>query len=753
MFMKILRLDLLSNYYIYKTDNLSRIHCSKQWTVLINVPNILKNTHLESYFLGINTNINRFMNRNILFFIFTLSIIQSGFSQKGDWIKCATDQLHEQNMQNPEYAKQFKELKKMKEVQQHQHTSATICATPLVVPVAIHYGAPITVANTTCLIDAAQEQIDQMNDDYRMCNANSSDYCNFLNACPSYFSDPNGGEVIPEDGVCIQFCIGNQNLPSGEDNIGGLAITVGDYTWPSVPGNTWDGFFNIFVSNEATAGQANGTLGIAPLNGAANPNGNGVWVLMSTFGSATFSGCTSGGTIGNNTTFSGGATLTHEAGHYFGLDHTFSDNLADTPPQSQPNYGCPTTNTTNCTTSVGSDYGFNFMDYVDDECMSIFSEDQANIMTTIAASQTMWETNSISCYTGWTNGTTVFSSCQGYCSPNTAPPIASFTPENNAAEVICSGGCIDFIDSSTDSPTSWSWTFTVNSGDIVLDISSSALQSPSLCVTSGTSGNITASLTATNANGSSTVSHSVGITAETCTEYCNNTSAAIPDADATGITQDINIPVAGTIIDIDFSADISHTYVGDLIITLSHAGTTITIIDRPGFPSSTYGCGNNNIDCTFDDESVNGTVENVCNGTNPAYSGDYEPEQALSVFDGLDQAGIWTITVSDNEGQDTGTLDEWCLDITTSAGTVSCLSMAQLFGEITGVEDYESSDFIESTQTLLNGSAVDYDAVNSVLLDVGFEVESNVNFEAFIDGCNNGSGGVNVNGTFTPKSK
>jgi len=248
--------------------------------------------------------------------------------------------------------------------------------------------------------------------------------------------------------------------------------------------------------------------------------------------------------------------LTHEAGHYFGLDHTFSDNLADTPPQNQPNYGCPTLNTNNCTTSVGSDYSFNFMDYVDDDCMSIFSEDQANIMTAVAANQGAWATNSISCFTGWSNGTTTFNSCHGYCSPSTAPPTASFTPLNNTSTTICELDCISFIDTSTDSPTSWSWTFTVTSGDITLDITNSTLANPDVCITSGSSGVIAASLTATNANGSTTATNNISVITDMCTDFCSGVAVAIPDGNATGVSQNITVPTAGTILDIDFSVDI-----------------------------------------------------------------------------------------------------------------------------------------------------------------------------------------------------
>ncbi len=67
----------------------------------------------------------------------------------------------------------------------------------------------------------------------------------------------------------------------------------------------------------------------------------------------------------------------------------------------------------------------------------------------------------------------------------------------------------------------------------------------------------------------------------------------------------------------------------------------------------------------------------------------------------------------------------------------------------TGIKDYESSTFIETTAAtiLQNGSVVDYDATTTIELKDGFEVVLGAVFNAFIDGCNNGGGGSNVGET------
>jgi len=85
-----------------------------------------------------------------------------------------------------------------------------------------------------------------------------------------------------------------------------------------------------------------------------------------------------------------GRTCTHEVGHWLNLRHIWGDGrcrqddfVADTPSSDGPNYGCPGFPTTNCKTA---DMTMNYMDYVNDACMYMFTDGQRNRMRAIFAS-------------------------------------------------------------------------------------------------------------------------------------------------------------------------------------------------------------------------------------------------------------------------------------------------------------------------------------------------------------------------------
>jgi len=150
-------------------------------------------------------------------------------------------------------------------------------------------------------------------------------------------------------------------------------------TWYNDGGSYWNTlawdtnrYLNIYTNS------ASGALGYVPnlpQGGIAGSNSDRVVILHSTFGrNAPFN------------PFHLGRTVTHEVGHYLGLEHTFTggcsnsytsgDLIMDTNPESSPTSGCPSNRT-----SCGSQAPFhNYMDYSDDICMNQFTPEQNNRM-------------------------------------------------------------------------------------------------------------------------------------------------------------------------------------------------------------------------------------------------------------------------------------------------------------------------------------------------------------------------------------
>jgi hypothetical protein len=95
------------------------------------------------------------------------------------------------------------------------------------------------------------------------------------------------------------------------------------------------------------------------------------------------------GTMGTATApYDKGRTATHEVGHYFNLRHIWgdtpdcsgSDAVADTPNAAGPNYGKPAFPTITCNNGPNGDMFMNYMDYVDDGAMFMFTSQQVTRM-------------------------------------------------------------------------------------------------------------------------------------------------------------------------------------------------------------------------------------------------------------------------------------------------------------------------------------------------------------------------------------
>ncbi len=134
--------------------------------------------------------------------------------------------------------------------------------------------------------------------------------------------------------------------------------------------------------------------------------------------------------------------------------------------------------------------------------------------------------------------------------------------------------------------------------------------------------------------------------------YLYEDSPSIAINDNSSFSTTIDVPDGYCIADIDVELDITHTYIGDLIIELeSPAGTVVRLHDRTGGTTD-------NLVVTYDDDS----------GATPDGPG------ALADFETEIATGTWTLTVSDNANSDVGVLNSWALRIASQSG--GCLPVA-----------------------------------------------------------------------------
>jgi len=146
--------------------------------------------------------------------------------------------------------------------------------------------------------------------------------------------------------------------------------------------------------------------------------------------------------------------------------------------------------------------------------------------------------------------------------------------------------------------------------------------------------------------------------------FCDSLSSSrsIPDNNINGINDRITIDDPRQIVDIDVMLNISHTWVGDLVVDLTQeeTGEAVKLLNRPGRAGSGPGCGNDNVRAILDDE-ISSPAENKCASSPAAISGIYIPNQPLSWFDGLSMSGSWRLNVSDRSASSTGSLNHWCI--------------------------------------------------------------------------------------------
>lgn len=313
------------------------------------------------------------MKRIVISFVFVI-LGSASFSQTR-FHHCGAEEIRQEMMAtSPAFKAEQEKIEMFTQsyvslIANSKKTRATIYRIPVVVHV-IHNGEPIgNGANIS--VAQVNSQIAVLNKDYRLKNTDS------LVTTHAFYGATDDCE--------IEFCLATLdplgNLTTGIDRTDAGQAT---YDYPELetnikPNTIWDNtrYLNIWVCK--LGGTASTLLGYATPPGTATDN-DGIVIRTNSFG-----------TVGNVTSpFNKGRTATHETGHYFNLRHIWGDApcgndlVGDTPVAEEENYGCPSffpyNENNTCGGGANGEMYMNYMDYVNDNCMKMFTTGQKNRM-------------------------------------------------------------------------------------------------------------------------------------------------------------------------------------------------------------------------------------------------------------------------------------------------------------------------------------------------------------------------------------
>lgn len=265
------------------------------------------------------------------------------------------------------------------------------------IPVIIHIIHRGTAIGIGANISNAQaiSQVDILNADFGGTNSD-------ISKLPSVFSNIKAGDTG------IRFCLaktdpnGNVLAEPGIDRINGVirnwedtdTLEQGDlidyFQYVIKFATIWNAkkYLNIWISDmdkSGLLGYASFPAGTpnAGLNGVENAFTSGVVINQQAWGNI--------GTVAPP--FDKGRTATHEIAHWLGLRHIWGDDKCgtdycnDTPPQKNANFGAPIHpyNIGVCAGNTTGEMFMNYMDYVNDSSMIVFTADQRTRMQTTMA--------------------------------------------------------------------------------------------------------------------------------------------------------------------------------------------------------------------------------------------------------------------------------------------------------------------------------------------------------------------------------
>ncbi len=280
---------------------------------------------------------------------------------------CGTMQVHERLLRtDPAY----EAARNQSETQAWRYANRMLAGARTgvtVIPVVVHVVYKTATQNIS---DAQiQSQIDVLNRDFRKTNPD-------VNSTPAVFK-PLCADARIEFELAKKDPQGNATAGITRKQTTVTTFTDDDKVKSSATGGTdaWpaDKYLNIWVCP-----LGGGLLGYAQFPGGSAAT-DGVVIVHSGFGTS--------GTAA--APFALGRTASHEIGHWLNLRHIWGDDgngcsgddfVADTPNAAGANVGAPAFPVVTCNNGPNGDLFMNYMDYVDDAAMFMFTNGQVNRM-------------------------------------------------------------------------------------------------------------------------------------------------------------------------------------------------------------------------------------------------------------------------------------------------------------------------------------------------------------------------------------
>lgn len=128
------------------------------------------------------------------------------------------------------------------------------------------------------------------------------------------------------------------------------------------------------------------------------------------------------------------------------------------------------------------------------------------------------------------------------------------------------------------------------------------------------------------------------------------------------VKNELIIEQTGIIRDINVTIDITHSFNGDVNVWLiAPDGTQVALVKDIG------GNSDNFTNTVFDDSAAT-SITSATPAMAP-FTGSWRPMEPLSVFNGMEASGKWTLQIQDDSPGDTGVLNAWSVEVTIEGET------------------------------------------------------------------------------------